>query len=162
MCNSANPYYAPTAGKHVSFGNGPSMRSDIEDDVSRNVTWRTDDGSDDEDLNWRRGGSSSPRWGDRDRDRDRSRSSSSSMGWQRRSSTDSYRRNLNRELSRTDSSSSLSSSYRIPRTSRPASWDSKGDSRRRDSMHDKHHRSYSSSRSRNGGLSKTWAGGRGR
>ena len=60
MCNSANPYYAPT-GKHVSQ-NGPSMRSDIEDDVSRNVTWRTDDGSDEENLDWRRGGSSSPRW----------------------------------------------------------------------------------------------------
>ena len=43
MCDSANPYYAPTAGQNMSFGNGPSTRSDIEDDIGHNVTWRTDD-----------------------------------------------------------------------------------------------------------------------
>jgi hypothetical protein len=186
MCDSANPYYAPTAGQNMSFGNGPSTRSDIEDDIGHNVTWRTDDDFDNKDRDRRRGDHSDDRWGDRDRDRDRGRlssssrpraswadkpsssSSASSMGWQRRSSTDSYRRNLSGELSRTDSRSSLSSSYRIPRTSRPVSWDAKGTSTRRDSMHDKYRGSSSSSSSRSrsrgggGGMSATWAGGRGR
>ena len=178
MCDSANPYYAPTSGKHMSFGNGPAAtRSDIEDDIRRNVTWRTDEGSDDEERRW------TSRWDDSDRDRYRSSrlsssprlraswrdrplsSTSTSMGWQRRSSTDSYRRNLSSELSRTDSArSNLSSSYRIPRTSRAAAWDSKGSSTRRDSMHDSYHgrTDRSASRSRGGGMSATWAGGRGR
>jgi hypothetical protein len=176
MCNSANPYMAPGGGKSFSYGSkgqpGSSNSTSILGDTLNNrndVTWRTDDRSDDEDDYTDRARSRSPRGNDRDSYGDRN---NSDMGWKRRSS--SYRRNLDSEFDR--SSGSLSDSYHIPRSGKgSAQWSTHGSSKRRDSMHDRNPRSRSgfsrSSRSRSGlnrrgelgsGLSATWGGRSGR
>ena len=163
MCNSANPYMAPTVAGSRSYGNGwksDHQSSSLGDTSGINsVTWRTDDRSDDEnDDDRRRGGRrSSDGWGDSER-RDRSnspRGRDRSMGWERRNSS----RNLASEF---DSSSagggrggrssqgSLSDSYRIPRSSGPSNWSSHGSSSRRDSFHDRN-RTQSGSRTLSGG-----------
>ena len=75
MCNSANPYMAPTVAGSRSYGNGcksDHRSSSLGDTLSsgiNSVTWRTDDRSDDEnDDERRRGGRrSSDGWGDSER-----------------------------------------------------------------------------------------------
>merc|ERR1711865_1156193 len=116
-----------------------------------NITWRTDDNDDDEDDGARQNTS---------RDRQSRRGSPRGWGSDRDSSSssrnDSSRRNLNSDFD----NSSLSDSYRIPRSSGSLKWSDRGSSTRRDSMHDRSSRSgRSGSR---GSMNQTWGGRSGR